>query len=78
MSESIAARVTNIIARQLGINDQAVLPEHHIFDDLGSDSLDAIELVMECEEVFEIDIRDADAEQVKTVQQAIDLVVKLV
>lgn len=77
MKERIEQEVIAMVSRQLGISDQAITPNQHLFDDLGADSLDAIELVMEAEEVFEIEISDDDAEKVKTVQDAIDLAFRL-
>lgn len=77
MSKTIESRVTQIIVAQLGLKHDEVTPEKHIEDDLGADSLDMIEMIMAAEEEFEMDISDNDAEQVKTVQQAIDLITRL-
>nr|WP_244670022.1 acyl carrier protein [Kaistia sp. 32K] len=55
-----------------------ITPDKNLVDDLGADSLDLIEIVMEVEGEFDIEISDAAAEQVRTVQQAIDLVSRLV
>lgn len=65
-------RVRRVIAEQFGLSDEAVTSERNFVADLGADSLDQIELVMAIEDEFDIEIEDEDAEQIKTVQQAID------
>lgn len=77
MSETVEQRVIQIVIDQLGLAGHEVKPEHDVFNDLGADSLDGIELIMAIEEEFAIDIDDATAEPVRTVQQAIDLVTRL-
>lgn len=74
MSKTVEQRVIDVVARQLGINDEAVTAEKHIFDDMGADSLDAIEMVMELEEEFDIELTDESVEQAKTVQAVADLI----
>lgn len=81
MSKTVEQRVIDVIARFLAVGDQQasdITPEKRLVEDLGADSLDIIEIVMELEDEFEIDIDDADAEKVQTVQEAIDLVTRLV
>ncbi len=72
---SIEERVKKIVAEQLGVEDE-VLTEASFIDDLGADSLDAVELVMALEEEFECEIVDEEAEKITTLQQAIDYVEK--
>ena len=71
---SVEEKVKSIIVDQLGINEAEVTANASFVDDLGADSLDQIELVMAFEEAFGIDIPDEDAENIKTVQNAIDYV----
>ena len=73
----IIARVKQIIAEQLGVDESDVTPEASFVDDLGADSLDLVELIMAMEEEFDIKIEDEEAEKIKTVQDTIDFVNKL-
>jgi acyl carrier protein len=70
MSE-IASRVREIIAQELGVEQEKVTDDANFVEDLGADSLDTVELVMAFEEEFGIEIPDEDAEQMQTVGQAI-------
>ena len=70
----VQERVIEIIAEQMGIGKEQVTPEKSITNDLGADSLDAVELVMELEEEFDITIPDEDAEKIKTVGEAVSYV----
>ena len=70
----VADRVINIVAEQLGVDKEKVTPETSFVNDLGADSLDTVELVMELEEEFEIDIPDDAAEKIQTVGQAIEFI----
>ncbi len=63
-----------IVAEQLGVDEDQVTPEASFMDDLGADSLDTVELVMALEEEFDIEISDEDAEKIQTVQDAIDYI----
>ena len=56
------ARVKEIIVEQLGVNEDQVTPEAKLLEDLGADSLDAVELVMAIEEEFGIEVPDDEAE----------------
>jgi acyl carrier protein len=71
---SIAERVKQIVAEQLGVDEDQVVPEASFMDDLGADSLDTVELVMALEEEFDIEISDEDAEKIQTVQDAVDYI----
>lgn len=68
---SVQERVIDIISQQMGVGKEQVTPETSFQDDLGADSLDTVELVMELEEEFDITIPDEDAEQIRTVGQAV-------
>jgi acyl carrier protein len=70
MSE-IAERVTAIIVDKLGVNETEVKPEATFAQDLGADSLDTVELIMEFEKEFGISIPDDQAEKISTVGDAI-------
>ena len=71
---SIAERVKQIVAEQLGVDEDQVKNESSFMEDLGADSLDTVELVMALEEEFDIEISDEDAEKIQTVQDAIDYI----
>ncbi len=73
---SIKERVIDIVAEQLGVSKEQVTPETSFVNDLGADSLDTVELVMELEEEFDINIPDDAAEKIQTVGQAIDYIEK--
>lgn len=70
MSE-IAAQVKNIIVDKLGVDAEEVTPEKSFTNDLGADSLDTVELIMEFEKEFGISIPDDQAEKISTVGDAI-------
>ncbi|WP_422445892.1 acyl carrier protein [Thermoanaerobacterium sp. DL9XJH110] len=67
-------KIKKIIADQLGIDEDDVVPEASFIDDLGADSLDIVELIMAFEEEFDLEIPDEDAEKIKTVQDVIDYI----
>lgn len=66
-------RIKKVLADCLMVDESEITPEKRIQEDLGADSLDAVELVLCLEEEFGIDISDEDAEEVKTVQDIINL-----
>ena len=70
MSE-IAAQVKNIIVDKLGVDAEEVSPEKSFTNDLGADSLDTVELIMEFEKEFGISVPDDQAEKISTVGDAI-------
>jgi acyl carrier protein len=74
---SIEERVVSIVSEQLGVDKEKISPETSFVNDLGADSLDQVELVMELEEEFDIDIPDDAAENIQTVGQAIDFIQKV-
>jgi len=67
----IASRVKAIIVDKLGVDDSEVTPESSFTNDLGADSLDTVELIMEFEKEFNIGIPDDQAESISTVGEAI-------
>ncbi|MDE3017598.1 MAG: acyl carrier protein [Nitrospirota bacterium] len=67
-------RIKKIIAEQLGVEEDEVVPEASFVDDLGADSLDTVELVMAFEEEFDIEIPDEDAEKILTVGRAMEYI----
>lgn len=74
MSDTAEARVKEIIVDELGVETDKVTLEASFVDDLGADSLDTVELVMAFEEEFGIDIPDEDAEQMRTVGDAVSYI----
>ena len=67
----ISSRVTAIIVDKLGVDENEVVPTASFTNDLGADSLDTVELIMEFEREFDIQIPDDQAEKIETVGQAI-------
>jgi acyl carrier protein len=74
---SIDERVIAIVAEQLGVNKDQITTETSFVNDLGADSLDTVELVMELEEEFDINIPDDAAEKIQTVGEAIEYIKKM-
>ncbi len=73
---SVKERVVDIVAEQLGVDKDRVKDDAQFINDLGADSLDIVELVMELEEEFDINIPDDAAEKIQTVGQAIEYIEK--
>jgi acyl carrier protein len=69
---SIEERVKKIVVEQLGVKEEEVVSGASFVDDLGADSLDTVELIMQLEEEFGVEIPDDDAEKITTVQAAVD------
>ena len=65
-------KVKDIIIDKLGVEEEKINSEASFVDDLGADSLDTVELIMQLEDEFGIEIPDDDAEKITTVQAAID------
>ena len=64
-------KIRDVIVEKLGVDAQKVTQEASFIDDLGADSLDTVELIMQFEEVFDIEIPDEDAENITTVGAAV-------
>ncbi len=71
---NVDQKVKSIIAEQLGVSEDEIKPTSSFIEDLGADSLDIVELVMAMEEEFEVEIPDEEAENIKTVQDAINYI----
>lgn len=71
---SVLERVADIVAEQLGVDKDKITPDTSFVNDLGADSLDTVELVMELEEEFDINIPDDAAEKIQTVGQAVEYI----
>ena len=71
-------RVKAIVAEQLSVEAEKIVPQSVFMEDLGADSLDTVELVMALEEEFEIEIPDEAAEKIVSVQDAVDYIDKQV
>jgi acyl carrier protein len=76
VKKEVVEKVKQIISEQLGVDESEVTPSASFVDDLGADSLDQVELVMALEEAYELEISDADAEKILTVQDAISYIDK--
>lgn len=70
----VTTKVTAIIVDKLGIDESEVTPTANFTDDLGADSLDTVELIMEFEKEFDIQIPDDKAEKIATVGDAISFI----
>lgn len=68
----VSAKVKEIIVSKLGVDEGQITPEASFTNDLGADSLDTVELVMEFEKAFNVQIPDEDAEKISTVGDAIN------
>jgi len=71
MANDIEAKIREIIVEKLGVEESDVKPDASFTNDLGADSLDTVELIMEFEKEFDITIPDEDAEQISTVGDAL-------
>jgi len=72
MDGSAEARLRKIIAEQLGVSEDEVVPEASFIDDLNADSLEMVDLIISLEEELGIQISDEEAEKIKTVKDAIE------
>ena len=70
-------KVKEVIIDKLGVDEEAIRTDAHFVNDLGADSLDTVELIMEFEEEFGIEIPDEDAENISTVGTAVDYIEKV-
>jgi acyl carrier protein len=74
MSDRIFNQISTIIGEQLGLDTGGLTEESDFIEDLGADSLDIVELIMELEEEFELEIPDEDAEQIATIGDAVQYI----
>jgi len=74
VEKTVERRVIEIIVEQLGVSEEEVTMEASFIDDLGADSLDLVELIMAMEEEFSLEISDADAEKILTVQDVVNYI----
>ena len=74
MSDQVKEKVNEIIIDKLGVEKNAISNESKFIDDLGADSLDTVELIMQFEEEFNLEISDEDAENITTVGKAIEYI----
>lgn len=74
MAGDVMERVTRIIVDRLGVDESKVTPEATFKDDLGADSLDVVELVMEMEDEFGLQFSDEDSEKILTVGDAVEYI----
>jgi len=74
MSEDIIQKVKQIIVNKLGVEESQITDTASFTNDLGADSLDTVELVMEFEKAFELTIADEDAEKITTVGDAVSYI----
>lgn len=71
MSQDVEAKIKSIIVDKLGVDESEVVSEANFTNDLGADSLDTVELIMEFEKEFDMSIPDEDAENIATVGDAV-------
>ena len=69
-------KIREIIIDKLGVEESKITSDSHFIEDLGADSLDTVELIMQFEEDFNLEIPDEDAEKILTVKQAHDYIQK--
>jgi len=75
--ESIEQQLKDLIQDQLHVDIDQITGDKKFIDDLGVDSLDAVELAMACEDTFDIIVNDEDCEKCETVDHAIELITRL-
>ncbi len=76
MSDSIESQLKQIVVKQLGVDEAAVVSDAKFIEDLGADSLDIVELVMAMEDSFSINIPEDEAENIRTVREAVAYIKK--
>ena len=71
---SVYERVQSIVAERLGVEEEKVTPDAEFIGDLNADSLDLVEVIMAMEQEFDLEIKDEDAENIRTVQDAVQYI----
>jgi len=74
LSDAIFEKVKSVIVDRLGVDESEVTLDASFKDDLGADSLDLVELVMELEDEFDLEISDEDAEKISTVGDVVEYI----
>ena len=73
---AVESKVIEIVSNQMGVDKAEISKETSFINDLNADSLDTVEMVMEFEDAFELNIPDEEAEKIQTVGQAVDFIVE--
>lgn len=73
-SEQIFEKVKKVIVEQLGVDEETVTLDASFLEDLGADSLDVVDFIMELEEEFGLEIPDEDVEKISTVRNSVDYI----
>jgi acyl carrier protein len=73
---TVESKVIEIVGNQMGVDKAEISKETSFINDLNADSLDTVEMVMEFEDAFELNIPDEEAEKIQTVGQAVDFIVE--
>lgn len=71
---AVATKVSEIVVNKLGVEESLIKPEASFINDLGADSLDIVELIMDFEKAFDLTIEDSDAEKIQTVGDAVSYI----
>ncbi|MFA9557425.1 acyl carrier protein [Evansella sp. AB-rgal1] len=71
---AVMERIAKIVSDRLGVDESQIKPEATFKEDLGADSLDVVELVMELEDEFDLEISDEDAEKIATVGDVVEYI----
>lgn len=74
--KEIMEKVKKIISEKLGIEEEKVVEEAKLIDDLGADSLDLVDLIMDLENEFNVKVDDSDIEKISTVGEVVDYISK--
>jgi len=74
--KEIMGKVRKIISEKLGVEEEKVVEEAKLIDDLGADSLDLVDLIMDLENEFDVKVDDSDIEKISTVGEVVDYIAK--
>ena len=74
MSDDLLKKIVSIVVDKLDVDENKVTEDAQFIEDLGADSLDTVELIMQFEEDFGLDIPDEDAEKIQSVKDALDYI----